>query len=88
MDQALIQNEYIRRQYVGSLIGSYISHHFEEAPPKSKIRRGIVQKEIAAHFGIVVNNLFCELVNLCMENDGYKCCIIRGDYYYKGVKRI
>jgi len=86
MDETLVQHEMIRRQYWYSMIESYVVEHFQ-FDVKSKVRRGTVQKEVGACFGVTVNNLFCELVNLVMETQGYKKVINRGDYYYKNVKR-
>jgi hypothetical protein len=86
MDATLVGQEMIRRQYWCSMIDLYISQEFY-FDLKSKIRRGTVQKEIGAHFGVTVNNLFCELVNIVMETQGYKKIINRGDYYYRGAKR-
>lgn len=87
MDSTLIEHEMIKRRYWCSMIGSYIANHFE-LDPKSKVRRGTVQKEMGKYFGITVNNLFCELVNIVMETQGYTKIINRGDYYYRGAKRI
>lgn len=87
MDAALVEHEMIRRQYWCSIISMYISQHFATGDSRSRLRRGTIQKEMGAYFGITVNNLFCELVNLCMENEGFTKIINRGDYYYKNVKR-
>lgn len=87
MDQALIQSEFIKRKYLCDAIKIYIGYNFKTAP-RSKLRRGRVQKQISDALGIRINNIFCMLVNDCMEEKGFKRGEIHGDYVYKNVEII
>lgn len=86
MDTTLIQEEFIRRQYVCDAIKIFIQSNFE-FDLKNKLRRGIIQQEIANMMGITLNRTFCQLVNQCMEEQGFKRSIIRGNYYYTKIRR-
>jgi hypothetical protein len=86
VDQALVQEEVRKRYYLASMIGSYVANHFE-FDKKSKLKRGQIQKEISAYFKLVPNNVFCEIVNIVMKNEGFMCRTIRGNQYYRFAKR-
>lgn len=86
MDQTSIRAEFIRRQYVCDAIKIFIKDTFEHDPIK-KLRRGALQKEISDLLGITINTPFCRMVNMCMEECGFIPREIRGNYYYKNIKR-
>lgn len=85
MDAALEQ-EIRKRSALKDLIHSYAAVHFC-SDPKNKLRRGTLQKEVADFIGITINTTFCQLMNECMEEMGYKAREIMGYYYYRNIKR-
>ena len=85
MDAALIEHERQRRAALCHAFSLYISQNFQ-FDTKGKLRRGTVQKEIADYFDITINTTFCQLVNECMEAQGFKRTEIRGSYYYKNIR--
>lgn len=86
MDAALDQ-ELKKRRALSDLVVSYIHVHFE-FDPKKRFKRGMLQKEIAHFIGLTVNTTFCQIVNNCMKNLGHELIEVRGQYYYKNLKRI
>ena len=88
MDQALIlASELKKREALSNVINCYVWVHFTR-DPKNKLRRGINQKEVADFMGLTINTTFCQIMNECMTKMGYKPREIRGNYYYKNIKRI
>jgi hypothetical protein len=86
MDKALILREVEKREALKKFIDAYINLHFI-GDPKTKLRRGAIQKEIANYIGLTINTTFCQIVNECMNEKGFWPREIEGAYYYRNIRR-
>lgn len=85
MDAAL-EHEIKKRSALKDVISSYVTINFC-SDEKRHMRRGAIQREVANFIGLTINTTFCQVMNECMENLGYKAREIRGYQYYRNIKR-